>query len=163
KPPKFIDSWETVVGDFGEHEKTDRNDLLSDQETMQQLVDLGYIERPDEKIEISILKTTCDLKHNLARVYLGKKEYTNSIYISLEEGEFDKDEIYLNELRSRDKKFKINTYFAEAKILLNKNKVNQALELLITAKNNKPNGEVWFQIGKIYLRLSRFQQAIEAF
>jgi len=186
KPPKFIDSWETVAGDFGEHEKTDRNDLLSDQETMQQLVDLGYIERPDEKIEVSILKTTCDLKHNLARVYLGKKEYLNAktillalilekdpvdvipyymdlLSISLEEEEFDKAEIYLNELRTREKKFKINTYFAEAKILLSKNKVNQALELLTTAKNNKPNGEVWFQIGKIYLRLSRFQQAIEAF
>src|SRR5690606_29936774 len=89
--------------------------------------------------------------------------YMDLLSISLEEEEFDKAEIYLNELRTREKKFKINTYFAEAKILLSKNKVNQALELLTTAKNNKPNGEVWFQIGKIYLRLSRFQQAIEAF
>ncbi|MEH6534804.1 MAG: alkaline phosphatase family protein [Psychroserpens sp.] len=186
KPPQFIDSWETIEGDFGEHLKHDNNDQLNDQEAMQQLIDLGYIDRPDEKIEVSILKTKCDLKHNLARVYLGKKEYKHAkpilleliqekepvdiipyfmdlLSISIEEQEFDKAESYLNELRTRDKKFEINTYFAEAKILLSKNKVTEALELLTKAKNRKPNGEVWFQIGKIYIRLNRFENAKEAF
>jgi predicted AlkP superfamily phosphohydrolase/phosphomutase/tetratricopeptide (TPR) repeat protein len=186
KPPKFIDSWETVVGDFGEHQNYENNDQLDDQEAMQQLIDLGYIERPDEKIEVSILKTKCDLKHNLARVYQGKKDYNSAkpilleliqekdpvdvipyfmdlLSISIEENKFDKAETYLNELRTRDKKFQINTYFSEAKILLSKNKVTQALALLTKAKNRKPNGEVWFQIGKIYMRLSRFENANEAF
>ncbi|AUC83158.1 alkaline phosphatase family protein [Lacinutrix sp. Bg11-31] len=186
KPPKFIDSWETIEGDFGENSKHEKNDQLNDQEAMQQLIDLGYIEAPDEKIEVSILKTKCDLKHNLARVYQGKKDYKNAkpilleliqekepvdvipyfmdlLSISLEEQEFDKAESYLNELRTRDKKFKINTYFSEAKILLSKNKVAKALELLTKAKNKKPNGEVWFQIGKIHMRLDHFENAKEAF
>ncbi|NRR93275.1 alkaline phosphatase family protein [Winogradskyella undariae] len=186
KPPKFIDSWETVAGDFGEHSKNHNTDSLSDQEAMQQLIDLGYIDRPDEKLEVSILKTKCDLKYNLARVYLGKKDYENAklillelieekepvdvipyymdlLTISINEEEFDKAEIYLNELRVREKKFEINTYFSEAKILLSKNKVNAALELLVKAKNNKPNGEVWFQIGKIYTRLDQLEDAKAAF
>ena len=185
-PPKFIDSWESVKGDFGEHSDTESNDQLNDQEAMQQLIDLGYIERPDEKIEVAILKTKSDLKHNLARVYRGKKDYESAksillelieekepvdvipyfmdlLSISLEENEFDKAEIYLNELRTRDKKFEINTYFAEAKILLSKNKINKALELLKKAKDQKPNGEVWYQIGKIYMRLNRFEEAHDAF
>ena len=84
KPPTYIDSWEDVKGDFGQHKQADEEDQLSDQETMQQLIDLGYIEKPDEKIENAILKTGCDLKHNLARVYLGKKDYEKSKEILLE-------------------------------------------------------------------------------
>ncbi len=202
--PKYIDSWENVEGDFGQHENINESDQLSDQETMQQLIDLGYIERPDEKIEIAILKTKCDLKHNLARVYLGKKDYERSkeillelindkypvlkdedklrkdekigdsvidiipyfmdlLSISLAENEFELAENYLNELRTRDKKFEINTYFAESKILLGKGKVQQALKVLNKAKDNKPNSEVWYQIGKIYMQLNNYEEAKTAF
>lgn len=212
KPPTYIDSWETIEGDFGQHVQIEEADQLSDHETMQQLIDLGYIEKPDEKIENAILKTRCDLKHNLARVYIGKKDYIKSkqllldlindtypvyeekdikkrednkpnphgikvgdpivdiipfymdlLTISLAEKEFDKAEDYLNELRTRDKKFEINTYFSEAKILLGKGKVKKALDVLTKAKNNKPNSEVWYQIGKIYMRLNKFEDAKEAF
>jgi len=83
--------------------------------------------------------------------------------ISLNEKEYDLAEIYLNELRTRDKKFGINTYFSEAKILLSKNKVNEALSVLTKAKEAKPNGEVWFQIGKIYMRLDKYEDANHAF
>ena len=212
KMPTYIDSWETVEGDFGQHKQTEEEDQLSDHETMQQLIDLGYIEKPDEKIENAIIKTRCDLRHNLARVYLGKKNYekakdilnelistTYPVYeekdikktdtdkpnpqgikvgdsivdiipyymdllsISLAEKDFEKAEIYLNELRTRDKKFEINTYFSEAKILLGKGKVQKALKVLNEAKNNRPNSEVWYQIGKIYMRLNKFEEAKEAF
>ena len=85
KPKKvnYIDSWEDVKGDFGEHE-SDLSDLLDDEESMQQLIDLGYIEKPDDNIEVAVLKTSCDLKHNLARVFLGKKDYPESKRILLE-------------------------------------------------------------------------------
>ncbi len=212
KIPKYIDSWEDVEGDFGQHKSVEAEDQLSDDETMQQLVELGYIEKPDEKIEHAILKTRCDLKHNLARVYLGKKDYekantlllelVNNTYpvyeekdikkpeegkpnpqgikagdpivdiipyymdlltISLAKKEFEKAENYLNELRTRDKKFEINTYFSEAKILLGRGKVKKALDVLTKAKNNRPNSEVWYQIGKIYMQTNKFEDAKEAF
>jgi tetratricopeptide (TPR) repeat protein len=72
------------VGDFGEAQGKNDLDQLSDQEAMQQLIDLGYIERPDGKIENAIIKTTCDLKHNLARVYKGKKDFVEAKKIFLE-------------------------------------------------------------------------------
>ncbi|HEX9826145.1 MAG TPA: alkaline phosphatase family protein [Flavobacteriaceae bacterium] len=212
KPPTYIESWEDLEGDFGQHQQTDEEDQLSDHETMQQLIDLGYIEKPDGKIENAILKTSCDLKHNLARVYSGKKNYEKAkalllylihakypvyeekdlkkqddnkpnpqgikvgdpivdiipyymdlLTISLAEKDFDEAENYLNELRTRDKKFEINTYFSEAKILLGKGKVQQALKVLNDAKNNRPNSEVWYQIGKIYMQTQKFEDAKEAF
>jgi len=185
-PPKFIDTWETVKGDFAELEVNKEDGVLDDEQTMKQLIELGYIEKPDDNIETSILKVKCDLKHNLARVYIGKQDYQNAksillelikekdpvdiipyymdlLSISLNEKEYDLAEIYLNELRTRDKKFGINTYFSEAKILLSKNKVNEALSVLTKAKEAKPNGEVWFQIGKIYMRLDKYEDANYAF
>ncbi|WP_336067854.1 alkaline phosphatase family protein [Mesoflavibacter sp. CH_XMU1404-2] len=185
-PPKFIDTWETVKGDFAELEVNKEDGVLDDEQTMKQLIELGYIEKPDDNIETSILKVKCDLKHNLARVYIGKQDYQNAksillelikekdpvdiipyymdlLSISLNEEEYDLAEIYLNELRTRDKKFSINTYFSEAKILLSKNKVNEALSVLTKAKEAKPNGEVWFQIGKIYMRLDKYEDANHAF
>ncbi|WP_452226731.1 alkaline phosphatase family protein [Lacinutrix cladophorae] len=210
--PKYIDSWENIKGDFAQHEGVSDSDSLSDQETMQQLVDLGYIDKPDEKIETAILKTKCDLKHNLARVFLGKKDYekateillelindTYPIYqesdfegktekqlktqglkvgdsiidvipfymdllsVSLNQNKLDKAEYYLHQLRTLDKKFEINTYFSEASILVGKGKINEALKILQKAKDNKPNAEVWYQIGKIHTRLNQFEEAKKAF
>ena len=184
--PKYIDSWEKVDGDFGEQERSDFTSQLSDQEAMEQLIELGYIERPDEKVETSLLKVKCDLKHNLARVFIGKREYDSAkavlleliaekepidiipyymdlLTISFAENDFDNAELYLNQLRTRDKKFDINTYFAEAKILIHKGQSGKALELLEKAKDKKPNAEVWFQIGKIYRQLNEFNEAKSAF
>ena len=83
-PPKFIDTWETVKGDFAELEVNKEDGVLDDEQTMKQLIELGYIEKPDDNIETSILKVKCDLKHNLARVYIGKQDYQNAKSILLE-------------------------------------------------------------------------------
>jgi len=50
---------------------------------MQQLIDLGYIDKPDDNIQIAVLKTSCDLEHNLARVLLGKKDIVGAKEILL--------------------------------------------------------------------------------
>ncbi|WP_084205827.1 alkaline phosphatase family protein [Psychroserpens mesophilus] len=211
KDVKYIDSWEAVEGDFGQHE-SDSNEILDDQETMKQLVDLGYIEKPDENIEIAILKTSCDLKHNLARVYLGKKDYVKAkallleliqgdypvydekafekknkdalikqgfkvgdsvidtipfymdlLTIALSEKDYDLADKYLKTLRASDVKFEINTSVAEATILVGQGKIEKALKCLEDAKNKKPNGSIWYQIGKIHRKLNHFEEAKRAF
>ncbi|MEZ8002645.1 MAG: alkaline phosphatase family protein [Patiriisocius sp.] len=185
-PPKYIKSWEDVEGDFGEIDKSAKLDSISEQETMEQLIDLGYVERPDEKIEIQVLKTSCDIKHNLARVHLGKKDYQTAqdillelitekepvnvipfymdlLTISLKIGAFDKAEEYLTILREADDEFKVNTHFAESKILLSKGKVTEALDLLEEVKKRRPNSELWYQIGKIHRRISNFEKAKESY
>lgn len=186
KDVKYIKSWDEIEGDFGEIEKEREADQLSDNETMEQLIELGYIERPDEKIEDAILKTSCDLKNNLARVYLGKKDYDKAkeillklieepepidvipfymdlLTIELKFSNFDKAQEYLNKLRSLDSEFNLTTYFAESQILLGKGNIEGALSLLNKAVERKPSPEIWFQIAKIYRRTSQFEKAKEAF
>lgn len=206
--PQYIESWDTIKGDFAEITRDSETNMLSDEETMQQLVDLGYVDKLDEKIEIAVLRTKTDLKHNLARVYLGKKDYDRAralllelvndrypkyqkqdftaknknqllqqgikvgdavidiipfymdlLNISLIENDFEKAEHYLHRLRTLDKKFELNTYFSEAQILMEKGNANQALKLLQKAIDNNPNGDVWFQVGKIYLKLGKYLKA----
>lgn len=209
--PNYIDSWENIEGDFGAHQQIEE-DLLNEQETMQQLIDLGYIEKPDDNVEIAVLKTNCDLKHNLARVYLGKKDfesakeilfklvhatypvytgtdfegknkdtlkkqgfkigdsvvdiipyYMDLLSIALSENDYDKASEYLNKLRTLDKKFEINTSVSEAKILVGKGKLTEALRLLQSSKNINSNSAVWFEIGTIHRKRNEFAKAKESF
>ena len=209
--PSYINSWEDIEGDFGQHKNVQETSAFSDEETMEQLIELGYIDRPDEKLEIAILKTKCDLKHNLARVYLGKKDYekakkilielingTYPVYegedaeeeyknkqfieqlkkgdslidiipyymdlleISLAENDFNQAEKYLNELRTRNKRFEFNTLTVEAKILIGQGEIKKALKVLNAIKGRTNNSEVWYQIGKIYQRLDKYKDAKEA-
>lgn len=184
-PPKFIDSWEEVKGDFGELKK-EEVDSFSDDETMEQLIELGYIERPDEKIEVAILKTKCELKHNLARVYLGKKDYYNAQDI-LEELMQEKDPIdvspyyidmmtvclglkefnqaakYLKEFKTLKSEVNYNIYFIEADILVGNGQVRKALNILNEAKAKKPNAEIWYKIGNAEFILQEYEKAKHAF
>tara|TARA_B100000795_G_scaffold64932_1_gene44003 strand:- start:24741 stop:27269 length:2529 start_codon:yes stop_codon:yes gene_type:complete len=82
--PTYIESWDKEPGDFGDLKVKDQTDALSDAETMEQLVELGYVDKLDEKFEVAIKKTRIDLKHNLARVYLGKKDFSSSKKLLLE-------------------------------------------------------------------------------
>ncbi|WP_411766579.1 alkaline phosphatase family protein [Winogradskyella sp. A3E31] len=210
--PNYISSWEDVKGDFGEYKSNTQDNILSDSEALQQLVDLGYIDQPEEKLEIAVLKTQSDLKHNLARVKIGKKDYDTAetillelveakypkykeedikkdkngkplqtnfkagddvvnvipyyidlLSISITKKEFKKASTYLDELKKRDKTFEVNTYFSEAKILVGLGKINKALSLLEKAKDKKPNSEVWYQIGTIYRKLNKLEDAKHAF
>lgn len=188
KKPSFIDSWDDLDGDFAELDKDNSNSSVefSDQETMEQLIELGYIERPDEKIETAILKTKCDLKHNLARVYLGKKDYARSkeillelikeeasidkapyymdlITISLKYKEYDEAEKYLKAIRESETSVVYNLFFPEADILLGKGFPEKALKVYRAIISLKPNPEVWYKIGEIEYLLIRFEEAKIAF
>src|SRR5690606_21100296 len=183
--PKFIESWEEVDGDFGMHQSLSGEDALSDQEAMEQLIELGYIDKPDEKTGKAIHKTKCDIKHNLARVYMGKKDFEQSkkillelieedidtipfymdlMTMALEEKEFGKAEEYLTKLRMLDKDFMLNTTLVEAKILISKNQYKEALKLLedVKEKNQNKSG-ILLELGNTYIKLGRFTEALEVF
>ena len=187
KTPKYIDSWESIEGDFGEHEaSTRKSDTLSDQETLNQLIELGYIERPDEKIEHFIARTRCDTKHNLAKVYLGKGDYQNAkslllelitepkpidtlpyyldlFSLALREKSFDEANDYLNKIKAADSKVTINVSLAESKLLASQGYFKKALKILLDHVLESPKSKVWFEIGKIYMQLDQFNDAKEAF
>ncbi len=72
-PPQvqLVDSWEDIPGPDGRHPRDTQLDPVDHHEAMQQLVELGYVERPDEDRRVAVAKTVRELKYNLARALLG--------------------------------------------------------------------------------------------
>lgn len=66
-----IPSWEEVPGNAGMLPPEEQTDPIAAQEALKQLVELGYIDEPDENIETAIKKTVKELKYNLGRVHFG--------------------------------------------------------------------------------------------
>ena len=67
---KTIDSWENVDGKDGRHAKDYKFDPAESKEALEQLIALGYVERPDDNYEIAIKKCVTELDYNLARSHM---------------------------------------------------------------------------------------------
>lgn len=66
-----IPSWEDVPGECGMHPKEFIENPYDAQASLQQLVELGYIEAPDENMQKNIERVSREADYNLARVYIG--------------------------------------------------------------------------------------------
>jgi len=66
-----IPSWEEVAGECGMHPKEFIENPYDAQASLQQLVELGYIEAPDENVQKNVERTVREADYNLARVYIG--------------------------------------------------------------------------------------------
>jgi predicted AlkP superfamily phosphohydrolase/phosphomutase/tetratricopeptide (TPR) repeat protein len=64
---KFIESWEQKTGDSGQHNEIIREDTWAAQEAMNQLVELGYIDAPDEDISKQIINSKRESQYYIAR------------------------------------------------------------------------------------------------
>ncbi|MGD0669687.1 MAG: alkaline phosphatase family protein [Bryobacteraceae bacterium] len=71
KPPEvaFIPTWEEVPGADGRHPPHTRLDAVAAHEALEQMIALGYIERPDENREIAVEMTIRELRYNLGEAY----------------------------------------------------------------------------------------------
>jgi tetratricopeptide (TPR) repeat protein len=71
-PPTIekISSWDDVRGEAGLHPPDMQLDAVESQEAIQQLVALGYIERPPANRQQAIDNTLRELRYNLARSYM---------------------------------------------------------------------------------------------
>jgi len=65
-----IPSWDAVSGDDGQHPKNRMLDPVESKQAFDQLVALGYIDRPSGNREIAVAKTQRELDYNLARSYM---------------------------------------------------------------------------------------------
>ncbi len=85
EPPeeKFIDSWENVAGDDGRHPDDFEFDPVESKEALEQLIALGYVERPDDNYEVAIRKCTDELDYNLARSYMDEGRFGEAIPLLL--------------------------------------------------------------------------------
>lgn len=83
EPPSFetIPSWEEVEGEAGMHPPDKRIDPVEAQESIKQLVALGYIEDPGENKDEAIRKTVREANYNLAQAYVDANRYVDATAI----------------------------------------------------------------------------------
>ena len=74
--PEYIDSWEDLEGECGMHPKDLQRDPIAEKAAMDQLIELGYIEKPEANIEKQIEKTVDESKFYLARVLMNKQKFS---------------------------------------------------------------------------------------
>jgi predicted AlkP superfamily phosphohydrolase/phosphomutase/tetratricopeptide (TPR) repeat protein len=67
KPIKWVESWEKMNGDSGQHDESLREDPIVAQEAIQQLVELGYIDAPDENTKNQVQETIWENLYYKAR------------------------------------------------------------------------------------------------
>jgi tetratricopeptide (TPR) repeat protein len=65
----FISSWEEIAGEDGRHPHHARLDPMAAHEALEQMIALGYIERPGENREVAVRKTLRELRYNLGEAY----------------------------------------------------------------------------------------------
>ncbi len=80
-PPPFetIPSWDDVPGQDGCHPPDLQVDPIEAHEAINQLVDLGYIDQPDEDREKAIARSVRELNYNLARAYMDANRHAEAI------------------------------------------------------------------------------------
>lgn len=76
-----VDSWDAVPGDAGMLPEGARVDPVGAQVAMEQLAELGYVERADENKKQTVQHTVRELRHNLARAYFGAARFPEAIQL----------------------------------------------------------------------------------
>ena len=83
EPPEIaiVPGWDEIAGADGRHPPDRRIDPVEAREALQQLISLGYIEKPDENKEKAIEETIRELHYNLARSYMDAGQHGNAVPI----------------------------------------------------------------------------------
>ena len=88
----FIPSWEEIPGADGCHPPHMRLDPMAAHEAMEQMIALGYIERPDENREVAVAQTIRELRYNLGEAYQDDDRHIEALEIFTELYAADADE-----------------------------------------------------------------------
>ncbi|MBT7865962.1 MAG: hypothetical protein HN763_06340 [Opitutales bacterium] len=83
RQPTTIPSWDSVSGPFedGQHEKHSQVDAASNAEAIKQLVELGYIDAPDDDLDQEVRRTGTELNYNLAHSLIDSSRYEDACEI----------------------------------------------------------------------------------
>jgi predicted AlkP superfamily phosphohydrolase/phosphomutase/tetratricopeptide (TPR) repeat protein len=93
-PPKVetIPSWEEVPGEDGRHSPDTLLDPVGAKESLDQLVALGYIAKPDENREQAVADTIQELRYNLAMSFQDADRHADAAQIFRELRQADPNE-----------------------------------------------------------------------
>ncbi|MEN8790954.1 MAG: alkaline phosphatase family protein [Lentimonas sp.] len=74
--PASVISWDQIEGEDGSYSATSSMSFEETKAALDQLVELGYIDKPDERIETAREETLRELDYNLARSYMDAQHFT---------------------------------------------------------------------------------------
>jgi len=80
-PVHTIPSWDAETGNAGLHSPEKRLDPLESRAAIERLVELGYIERPDNDRQKAVKETIRELNYNLARAYMDAQRHLDALGI----------------------------------------------------------------------------------
>lgn len=180
-----IESWEIVTGNFYTHAPILQVDTFASVEALRQLVELGYIEEPDEDIEKAISKTIEEAKYNLSRTYLGSRRFQEAMpileelfssnqldirfnldllrcYIELRI--FDKARELINNIDTLKEGSRPSVDLLKGMLLIYEKKYDEAIELLQSVEKRNPGfPNLQTNLGNVYLKSGMFVEAIQAY
>ena len=183
--PEYIESWENVEGDSGNHPKELQQDPLASQEAMKQLIELGYIEAPSEDASKTVERVVNETQFNLARIYLFKdqpilaepilenlyKQNSTTARYALKYTEclqklkkFDVCISVIEEIKKLDKKELPHLDYLEGVLYVSQNKPRKALPLFkkaMEAISHMP--DIHIKIGETFIKLKEWEEAKSAF
>lgn len=181
----YIDSWENVKGETGEHDELLEIDQESSQESLQQLIDLGYIEDPGENKMKAAENSIRESDYNLGRSLLSLNEHTKALLLFKklyeaypEEHRFaahqlvcmDKLKYYdqgrqlINLVKARVTPLPVNFKYYEGVILMGEGHYKQSLKIFKQlSKDHSGLRGINIQLGNVYLKLKQIDNAIESF
>ena len=73
-----IESWDQVDGNDGRHPPETQIDAVDAHAVLQQLVDLGYIDQPNENLTQAFEESHRELQYNLARAYVDGSKFSEA-------------------------------------------------------------------------------------
>lgn len=76
---QYIDSWENVQGEDGRHPPDVQVDAIDAHESLQQLIDLGYVDEIEEDKEKAAENAKRELRYNLARDYFDARKIPEAV------------------------------------------------------------------------------------
>jgi hypothetical protein len=91
-PVACIPTWEEIAGADGRHAPHTRLDPLAAHEALEQMIALGYVERPDEDREAAVEQTIRELRYNLGEAYQDGDRHLEAHRIFTELAAADPDE-----------------------------------------------------------------------
>lgn len=180
-----ISSWEDIAGECGSHPKNKTESAETSNMVMEQLIQLGYIERPDKDNKKAIKKTNAENNFYLSRSYLdgGKiyeaikilenlhKEYPNQTRYSLKlatsyqnVGRISDCKKIISKLRKQVQKDNPTMLLIEGTTLLSENKLAQAMDKFKHAEEISPKlPKLHMQIARGYMLLGKWEDAERAY
>ena len=184
---KFIDSWEDIDGDFGEHkEKISTEDLFASAEALQQLIDLGYVADYGDDKKKAFEMAKAEQEYNLgqsfrfsgklkkALTHFQKAKEANSVDerfnyaltdCLIQMRRFDEAKEAIEFINSIENKQLLYNYdYLEGSLYAMQSNSKTAIECFLKAEQSDfKTPQLYLQLGKQYLRLSENEKALEIF